>query len=108
MYYSILAAIYNFFYATGENSHLAIIPELSSSSGERGALTMIRNAAFVLANMVMYTVLSIMLGTGKCIDFLSDQLIKFISKSNLAPYINDTMYILICNRGTRRRTYNPR
>ena len=65
MYFTILVALYNFFWATVENSHLAMIPEISSSSNQRGFLTTVRNAVFALSNSLMYFVLWRMLGTGK-------------------------------------------
>ena len=68
IYYSVLAVIYNFFWATVEISHLAMIPGIASSANERGALSMIRNVAFVLSNIVMYGILWVMLRAGKSLD----------------------------------------
>ena len=64
IYYSVFSAIHNISWAFVQSSHLAMIPEITSSKEERGSLTTIRNLGAVISNIFVYSVLWVMLGTG--------------------------------------------
>ena len=70
IYYSVFSAIHNISWAFVQISHLAMIPEITSSEQQRGFLTTMRNIGAVISNIFVYSILWIMLGTGKVVLFL--------------------------------------
>ena len=72
IYYSVFSAIHNISWAFVQISHLAMIPEITSNERQRGFLTTMRNIGAVMSNIFVYSILWIMLGTGKMFIFLNE------------------------------------
>ena len=71
IYYSVFSAIHNISWAFVQISHLAMIPEITSDERQRGFLTTMRNIGAVMSNIFVYSILWIMLGTGKMFVILN-------------------------------------
>ena len=67
-YYSVIAILFNSFWATVEVSHLAMIPGITSSETQRGGLSTIRTIGNVVSNVIVYGILWLMVNTGKKIN----------------------------------------
>ena len=67
IYYSVFSAFNNIAWAFVQISHLAMIPEITSSEYYRGSLTTIRNIGTVVSSIFVYAILWILLGTGTVI-----------------------------------------
>ena len=67
VYYSAFSAIYNICSAIISISHIAMIPEITSIENERGGLTAIRSVGTVMSNIFVYSILFIMVTSGKIV-----------------------------------------
>ena len=67
LYYSAFAVLQTFGWATVQNSHLSMIPELTPNENTRMALTSVRYAGKVISNVSVYSIAWVLLETGKYI-----------------------------------------
>ena len=65
VYYTVITIVYQIGLSTSQISHMAMIPELSTSEEVRASLTLIRNSMTALANILGYLAALIAFSYGK-------------------------------------------
>ncbi len=87
-YYAAFVVVFQFGWASTQISHLSIIPDLTSVTSERGALTSLRYGATVVSNVTVYLVAWAFLGAAQNPDTM-------VGPED-APSFRNTMIVVVC------------